>query len=260
MWGNLLSAATNLFGGLFASNQRRQEAATQRHYLENQTQIRVRDAQRAGVHPIYALGAPTMNYAPVGVGDPLGAGIREAGQDISRAVNSTSSQNARVSAFQAAAQALSLEKGGLENELLKAQIAKMRLQTNPAPPTPFQQYGIPGQGETAIVEPGAIKEKAERKNWDATNPSQEVFAVPDVGFARTPGGGYMPVPSDEVKQRIEDNEIHEWMHYFRNNLFPTFKPPFAAPEGKAWVYDPVRGYHLYNLREKRYEHLDYERR
>lgn len=256
MLGNLISAGASLLGGLLGKKQADKNIQLQKQFAQQGIQWKVADAKAAGIHPIYALGAPTHSFSPVSIGDSLGSGIRAAGQDIGRAINSTSSPGQRRDAFTLAAQSLQLERGGLENELLRSQIARTRQQMNPALPTATQQYGVPGQEATALSDT-SIKEKAERKNWDPTNPSQEVFAIPDVGYARTPGGGYMPVPSDEVKQRIEDNEPHEWMHYFRNNLFPTFKPPFPAPDGKAWVFDPLRGYHLYNLRTKKYEHLDY---
>lgn len=262
----IAQAASGVIGGLISNAHNRAQAERndrlQREYAQHGVQWKVEDAKRAGIHPIYALGAPTISYSPQSVGDSLGPAISNAGQSIGRAINSTSSPEQRGTAYQEAAQKLALEKGSLENEYLRSQIARMRIQQNPAIPTITQRYGTDGQGQTALPDPIAIKEKMERKNWNPANPSGEAFAIPDVGYSKTPGGGYFPVPSDEVKQRIEDNHWQELMHGFRNMVMPSLStreqnPPYPAPEGTTWVFDPMRGYHLFDTVNKRYLHKSY---
>lgn len=155
MFGDLLSAGTRLLGGLLDRNtasenraaQERMAAnniALQREFAQSGIQWRVADAQAAGVHPLFALGANTTSFSPVSVGstsspsmaDTLGA----AGQDIGRAINATQNHEQRAAAKAAqVGTALELEKKGLENEILKTQLAsgqsRLKQQQNPAMPT-----------------------------------------------------------------------------------------------------------------------------
>lgn len=236
--------AGGVISNYYNQQQARRNEANQREFAQHGVQWKVEDAKRAGIHPIYALGAPTHSFAPQSVGDSLGPAVSNAGQYIGRALNATSSSEQRGTAFTQAAQALALEKGGLENELLRSNIARMRQQQNPAFATPEDKWGIDGQGNSSM----AIKEKRERQNWDPSNPSGEAFAIPDLGYSRTPAGGYMPIPSKDVKERIEDIEPAEWAWFARNNLPQSigmrYAPPFQAPAGQEWTYSVVDGYTL----------------
>lgn len=96
---------------------------------------KVEDAKSAGIHPVYALGAPTTSYSPVSLSTPadnsMGNAIASAGQDVGRAINATRTGAERTDAYTKAVQALSLEKGALENQLLASQIKRLQVQTNP---------------------------------------------------------------------------------------------------------------------------------
>lgn len=171
MIGDLISAGANLIGGWlnreqaedFNENQKYQalrNEALQREFATQGIRWKVDDARAAGVHPLYALGANTVSYSPVSVGGApdtsLGSGVASAGQDLSRAIDSTRTAGERSVA--AAASALALEKGGLENELLRVQIAKMRAQVGPPMPALNDPNGIPGQPATRVVSlPGDTK-------------------------------------------------------------------------------------------------------
>lgn len=164
MLGALLSAGTSLLGGLLGKsstdkaneinqqNALRQEAL-QREFAQSGIQWKVEDAKKAGVHPLYALGAQTTSYSPVSVGavgdNSLASGVASAGQDLSRAIAATSSKPTRTAAI---AEALTLEKGALENDLLRAQIAKLKGQVGPPMPTLTDAAAIPGQPATVIPE------------------------------------------------------------------------------------------------------------
>lgn len=157
MLGAIIGAGASLLGGLLnksssdqanalnRENALRQEAL-QREFAQSGIQWKVADAKKAGVHPLYALGAQTTSYSPVSVGavgdTSLGSGVASAGQDLSRAIAATSSKSTRT---EAAAAALSLERAGLENELLRSQIAKTRAQIGPPMPTLVDGNPLPGQ-------------------------------------------------------------------------------------------------------------------
>lgn len=110
----LISAGSNLLGGLFgggdddAEDIAEQNAQLQREFAQNGIRWKVADAKAAGIHPLAALGANTISYTPQAVGD-LGGGsrwgpaIRNMGQDISRALDATRTNEERAAAEQAAA-------------------------------------------------------------------------------------------------------------------------------------------------------------
>lgn len=255
MLDKIIGAASSIIGGIIGNQSRDKQAAAnnrlQREYAQSGIQWKVADAKAAGIHPIYALGAPTTSYQSQPLGDSLGPAISNAGQDIGRAVNSTSSPTQRMTAYSQAAQALQLERGALENELLKSQVARSRQTPNPAIPSATQSWGVDGQGETANMDPAPIKEEAKRASWDPRNPHHESHAISDLGYARTPAGGWFPIPSKDVKERIEDIEPAELAWFLRNNvpqaLGMSYAPPFAAPRDKEWYYSVLNGYMLRDL-------------
>lgn len=153
-----ISAGANLLSGAWALEaQERQNAIAQRQYKQQakyqrkmdrknielqkdfaQQGIRwkVADAEAAGIHPLYALGATPMNFAPVSAGGPaatqrvaetgMANALAAAGQDVSRAIQSTRTASERDQAYANSARDLQLQNMGLQNEILAAQAAKLR--------------------------------------------------------------------------------------------------------------------------------------
>ena len=149
IFGSLLGAAGNIVGGILGSNsaekakdaqiaQAEQNRKMQQDFAQKGIRWKVYDAQMAGIHPLAALGAQTLAYTPVPIGDfldnSLGTGIAAAGQDIGRAIDATRTSGERADAFTKTAQELQLKRMGLENELLASQIAKTRAQVGPPMP------------------------------------------------------------------------------------------------------------------------------
>lgn len=134
-----ITGAAKVAGYFIDRNDRKKAAQAnenlQREFAQNSIRWRVEDAQRAGIHPLYALGAPTI----AGVGQSVGGGAVEAlssaSQDISRAVNATRTAPERETAFQKTVQELTLTKAGLENELLASKIAQLKASINPPMPS-----------------------------------------------------------------------------------------------------------------------------
>lgn len=263
MLGDLISGGIKIFEGFQnrkATEDANKQAAAERaadrqmqfDFATKGVQWKAADARAAGLHPLFAMGASTHSYTPQAVGvqpESMGGALSSAGQDIGRALNATRNAPDRANA---ALQALTLERGQLENDLLRSQIAK--LNAAPNPPMPMgNRYMIDGQGQTASGDlsfndrwaPAGelVKDKAmERVPGAPGKPYQEPGAITDVGFAKTAGGGYAAVPSKDVKERIEDNIIQEVMHAVRNNIIPLFTggnpPPVPADPGYSWRYDP----------------------
>jgi len=157
-----------------------------------------------------------------------------------------------VDAFTQAAQAITLEKGTLENELLKTQLASQqgRLRQNATPPFPDtgDNYQIPGQtqsGPQVYIKPKPL----EVAPGHTSQPQSEGGSIADLGYSRT-ATGWAPVPSKDVKERIEDSVIQERLWDMRNNLLPSIgmrfdPPPFSPPPGQEWHFHvPTQEYRL----------------
>lgn len=161
--GPLIAAGANLLGGAMsnsatsdanklaaaqaaAANKTQMRMARlniglQKQFAKTGIQWKVADARRAGIHPLYALGASTASYSPVSVGTSTYSPIPEtgfanalasAGQDISRGVTAVLTQSERQ--YQDTVRALDLERMSLSNELIKSQIARERQVTMPGVP------------------------------------------------------------------------------------------------------------------------------
>lgn len=145
--GSLIGAGTSLLGGFLGNSEAKKNRALQKEAMYNGIQIKVKDAEKAGVHPLYALGASTFSPTPIVSG--LSEAVGNAGQDISRAVSAAHDGRERVSALSKSLAALQVERAGLENELLRSQIRRLAGPGSP-PVSPGVGDGniIDGQGDT----------------------------------------------------------------------------------------------------------------
>lgn len=259
MLEQLLSAGLKLVGGFMgkeaqddantaAANQARANYEHQKEFAQNSISWKAADAARSGIHPLYALGASTTSFSPVSVGhvggSPIGEALSSIGQDVTRSAAANRSVTDRVSAVTTAQQVasgnLTLENMKLQNELLKQRVATMQgAQIGPGGPEEAANLMIPGQGQTAGINPEPMKIAPA-----GSAPSGEAGSITDIGWART-STGWAPVPSKDVKERIEDNIIQEGLHAYRNNLLPSLgknmvPPPFPAPDGQDWWFNSAK--------------------
>lgn len=148
----LIAAGTSLLGGFLGNKSAKKAADTeyqrQKEFAKSGVQWKVEDARKAGIHPALALGAQPASYSPSAYTGDMGGAISQAGQDISRAIDTTRTSSSRLSAFDATMQQLTLQKAGLENEYLASQIAKVKQQIGP--PFPGTDYAIPGQTGSGV--------------------------------------------------------------------------------------------------------------
>lgn len=112
----------------------------QAKFARNAIQWKVKDAEKAGVHPLYALGAPTMSYSPVSIGGA--SNFAEVGQDIGRAIGAGTPKAGQISAYEAQVQKLNLQGMGLDNEYKAAQLARLRNELLQKPALP--PFTLPG--------------------------------------------------------------------------------------------------------------------
>jgi hypothetical protein len=164
MLGEIISGIGSIAGGLFgkssAEKANKQNIQLQKDFAQQGIQWKVADAKAAGVHPLAGLGAQTISYTPSVVGDnSLATGISQAGQDIGRAVNSTRTQDQRISAVAKTAADLALEGAALDNRGKQIQNALLasKLATSSQVGAAMQaasganNTGMPGQNSSKLT-------------------------------------------------------------------------------------------------------------
>lgn len=119
----LLDIAAAFGGKLLDMGAAKDQSQLQEKFAKNAIQWKVKDAQAAGIHPLYALGANTVSYSPVSVGSTWQDTLSGMGADLSRAASAVSTAGTRGA--DDAIGRLALERAGLENDLLRAQIASV---------------------------------------------------------------------------------------------------------------------------------------
>lgn len=158
MLESLISTGANLVSGFLNRSAAKDAAAQQQAQFNANMQMqkdfaqqgvrwKVADAKAAGIHPLYALGAQTISPSPISVGGgsadtSLGDMAKNMGQDLSRAVHATRTQEERDDAYATTVKAMNVQRMGLENDLLAAQTAKIRAGSNPPAPA-FDPHNIP---------------------------------------------------------------------------------------------------------------------
>ena len=126
--GSVASAGLGFLGAKrsekHAQRMFQQNAALQREFAQSGIQWRVADAKKAGIHPLVAMGAQTHSAAPVALGADH-SGITNAGQDISRAIQTaTNTPSKKRQLYASKIMELDLRNRELQNDLLASQIAK----------------------------------------------------------------------------------------------------------------------------------------
>lgn len=271
MLASLVAAGASLLGGFMGNksaekaarqNQKHEAAMRQKEYEQQKefaqsgVQWKVSDAAKAGVHPLYALGANTVSYAPQSVGSTsLPAAdyghLADAGQHIGRAIANTQSGPSQVDAYTKAVQALQLDGLGLDNDIKRADLASKIATTNQSGMPP----GIPGVATRWLLEGqpgGEIDYSRKQSPAEPGAPFQTAGAAPDVMFTRTATGGYAPVMPENVQEAYENDWLGRMQWMFRNRIVPSWGqyPNIPTGPGEGLAYDMYSGeWRRRNLRD-----------
>lgn len=109
------SAAMDIVGGQLQAAQNRQQQRhsddMSREFAQNAIQWRVRDARKAGIHPLYAMGTFPNSPPAMVAGDTTESSFREAGQSLRQGVRMVQTSAER-------------QRSDLEDKLLLSQIAE----------------------------------------------------------------------------------------------------------------------------------------
>lgn len=258
MFGEILGAVTGLIAGNKQNDANKKAAALQykqqKEFAQSGIQWKVEDAKKAGIHPLYGLGANTISYAPQSVGGPDYGYMADAGQNIGRAIDATRSNPAKAAAT--ALTAVQLEGLQLDNDLKRAQLnsalATARQTGNPpgmpSVNTQPAANGMPGQGNAPQIEGESIdlSKRISPVNRGAT--SQEYAQVPEVQWART-ATGWAPTMPQQLAESYEQDAIGGLQWQWRNKYAPAiaarpaFNPPahVKLPMGTQWHYNALVG-------------------
>lgn len=230
MLGSIIGAAGSLLGGFMQKKQADKQAKLQKEFAQSGIQWKVQDAEKAGIHPLYALGAQTTSYQPTSVGD---LGITEAGQNIGRAIDATRSGSQKAQALALTASQIQLEGLKLDNELKRAQLASAAAlvsQNQTTMPSPFTRHAIEGQGNTP-------------QSDDGVPPLMHDAKLPQYTTnLRAFGKDIQPSPRFSDAQSYEDRygemsdfiagpmiAYEDWMHnvypYLKRKLYDKLKRP-----------------------------------
>lgn len=194
---------------------------SQKEFAQHGIRWKVEDAKAAGIHPLVGLGAQTASFSPISVGGGAEGPSRsqmmsDMGQNISRAVHSTRTQDERdMASLNTQAARLDIEGKALDNQIKLSQLKNMSQPSNPAA-FPGSPSFIPGQGNSG---PKIIDTPMTRTT--SKTGYSEPGAITDTGWLKT-RTGIVPVPSKDAKERIEDVMPHEWAHFYRNNAQPNW--------------------------------------
>lgn len=252
MIGSIISGIGSIAGGLLQNKAAKKNIKLQKEFAQNAIQWKVDDATKAGIHPLYALGANTTSFQPVNVGD---YGLGQAGQDFGRAVDAGISNAGKEQVFTRQLAATQLEGLRLDNDIKRARLASTiatvrQAGSPPGVPTAATSWLLDGQGNTPSTDGPEIKLQTRRDVADPNGPFAVYGAGPSVGFHLNPTGGYSPHIPPELAESFEQDKIGQLDWFIRNRVLPYFgfeggRPPIRLKTGERLYFD--RGRHEWVL-------------
>ena len=88
MLGSIISGVGSLIGGNSAAKAAKKENDRQYDLARNSIKYRVEDAQNAGIHPLYAMGAPTLSSSMQSTGQ-MGQAVADAASAVGKGMSTS---------------------------------------------------------------------------------------------------------------------------------------------------------------------------
>lgn len=232
--GNLADKIWGKRGGTVAADNFDKNAALQREFAQNGIKWKMDDARRAGVHPVYALGASGASFSPMySAGSTDLTNENQWMADVGQGITGAISRSATAEQRQAAQ--LNLEGMSLDNDLKRAELLKLSMGTPAGVPS---ESFIDGQGNSGVK---VRTVPMQRSASMAGRPDLEPGAKTGTGFyvEKSADGAsiLVPVPSKDTKESIEDNLFHETRHFWKQNVVPNVTGGNPPPGWKWSVED-----------------------
>lgn len=224
--------------------------ALQREFAQNGIQWKLEDARKAGINPLMGLGAPTTSFSPTVMGPQVapdtswGDALSNMGQNVSRAAMAAQTQEER--AFTEGMRVEQYKNAQLQNKLLESQIVNMNQRSQLGPPMPSGMLGVntsmADQGDVALKMGNRVQIKPATKVASMPGqPQTDAGYITDYSFARTKNG-FAVVPSEQMKERIEDNIFQEVPWAIRNQIMPNLSSDAVSPPPKSWLPKGAQGW------------------
>lgn len=235
----------------FFHNQFVAQLDWQKELARNGIQMRVADAKAAGLHPLYALGAPAFNPSPINVGQVDssqlgGAGVGDAlsrmGQGVDRALSAFKKPEERAlnALQQAQLENLQLQKDQVaaQTELTRAQTASILARVG--------QAGSPGMSNDPVLgryelKPAEVVEATPGQSHRTAGPNSAANT-----YFSLPGGLTTALPNKDLN--IEEASSPGWLSWMATNrILPFFDTKTfndAMPKqdpgyGRRWRLGPL---------------------
>lgn len=265
--GPALSAGANIFGALLGDSDASRNRKAQMQMAQNAISWRVADAKRAGVHPLFAMGASMPMYSPVSSSAP--DFVANAGQDIGRALETVMTRRERLTqehAEQVYRQAMedrdartseaNINRLAAETDLLVAQSAEIRRRSG--------QIGPP-LADVAITQPRREETSREDRSAEIAIHPERSWEIGHDGFIRPTPSRHRAETQLDADSIIPSVSAFDWE--WRNVVQPRLgigalgSNPGAAPStrdgfplrpGYEWRYDRgAGGWKQYRIRRGR---------
>lgn len=256
--GSAIGAGASLIGGSMNSKGARkiarEQMAMQKEFAQNGIQWKVEDAKKAGLHPLYAIGASTATYTPVSQdSSAMGNAVADAGAYLGKAIDGATDKATRealaqenleyarqqreLASMKSGAEIMNLELQNrrlvLDNEyqqMLNAQKAA-GVSGNPPRPisvsTPMGEFNVnnpdvkrytskvAGNGATALA--GVNLRPADAVMSARGRPEMTAGANSDISLIRT-GDGYAIIPSEQFANSTDDDILSKIAWHMRNTI------------------------------------------
>ena len=234
--------AADLYGGRqdrkAVASANLQNAQLQREFAQNQIQWRVADAKKAGLHPLFAMGASTQPASPSFRVEPQNNVLKSAIRGA-QAYRSFRGSQLEKESFQ------------LDNEIKREQLFQLRLDTM------SKQKQLEGQGDAvtqtadteeavrqAMVKEGGVVDRGaippSREGWKRTIPSERPSTAPgrkDREAAEKPL--WMPIDYAVGYNMltVRGDELHEvWTRAGLRGVYETINYNIRNNPDKNWGY------------------------
>lgn len=253
--GAAIGAGAKLFGGIgsfFTGNSaQKREYERQKEFAQNGIQWKVADAKKAGLHPLYAIGAQGASYSPQStVGTDFGLG--DIGQGLTDFASRYKSPKERAHEqwYNKTTQLLQIRNQELQNDYIQQQIreSEARIAQQPGNPVSFagtgnsRALGMPSQPLVQIKPDEVVAGAPDR-------PQAEAGLKRDIFFVSDEDGNLTPYPSQNVSDYVSESTWdnvwwkiraflhkpprHEWhpdaIDYRPNPMLQRWEPVFKRP-------------------------------
>lgn len=257
--GSLIGAGSSLAGGMINATTSkiiaREQMRLQKEFAQNGIQWRVEDAKKAGLHPLYAIGASGATYTPVSQdSSAMGNAVADAGAYLGKAVDQSIDRATRKELEQENVEYQRLMREGniemmrqnilgkkLDNDYVMQQLKnsqKTLASGNPGRPlavsTPMGEIfvnnpdvkrytsKVSGNGASALA--GVNLKKADVTLSTPENPAQVAGANSDYQLIRS-RDGYEIVASQPFADATDDDYIAKGLWQFRHFIGDRLDPP-----------------------------------